>query len=533
MFGKGAAVLTVPLKRRKDDVEDEEDGQHLPVSKLRNRTADRHTASTVDETVVKRESSAVPEGGNPIQTSALPDTTPIHPPAGSVQASTIDPSPMAGPPSVSTDAFEEAMNTFNTEIRAAVEKVRMAFISASASASASLSIPQGDRCLELHGSSETNTIKPSQPDPQIAVGDKEATSVSLSAASRAIFTTAIKTEESASPSLSVKDQPSITSSNFPASANDLNAPSSGKESSNIKLKGTIENSQSAPIPVFLTQVCRNPPELPSPRTSPSAQASVVVPSQSTIITRRTLIENTLKAIGADVGQEKLGLPVTRFPCPSSNFVDEDYPDYGQASVKVCATATTPWIYAGVDFTDPFDQNEFIMPHTYRRIVEFCHWLTLCRKMAADAKQPFPTHLHKLAFVVKNLKRRRGREWHHRITTSIEELEAKGTSADVPQVLDQTKLACLSSDLPTNDRPMCFFLYDAPLTNYAPVQYSEDETLQILQASGWSPRTVLVRAQDIEKIPNWPRFQVFNAGAWLAHRQVLDGLLKSAVQSRQD
>ncbi|KAE8225109.1 hypothetical protein CF319_g2086 [Tilletia indica] len=264
--------------------------------------------------------------------------------------------------------------------------------------------------------------------------------------------------------------------------------------------------------------------------APSVSKDDLNPSGSTIIKRGTLIESTLKAIDADVGQEKLGLPVTRFPCPSSNFVDEDYPDYGQPNVKVYATGTPPWIYAGVDFTDPFDPNEFIMPYTFRRKAELGHWLGLCREMAADAKQPFPAHLHKLFSVVEELKRRRGREWHHRITTAIEELEAKGTSADVPQVLDQTKLTWLPSALQTNDRTMCLFLYEAPLTKYAPIRYSDEVTLQILQASGWSPRTVLVRAQDIEKIPNWPRLQVFDAGAWLAHKQVLDDLLASAIQS---
>ncbi|KAE8271298.1 hypothetical protein A4X09_0g1046 [Tilletia walkeri] len=496
MFGKGAAALSIPLKRRRDDVEDGEDEQSRPASKLRARAAVSDSASqqvmpssTMDsrpaEAVAQKESPVIPEGRDLVGTSALPCTTPIHPPPSAAQASMADPSPIPGPPSVSTGDFNKAMDDLNTDIKAAVEKFRKA--STAASASTPLSTSQGHLSLNLHGFSGTGTTSPSLPQQESLMipGGWDLVGISGSPCTTPIY-------------------PPLSS-----------------------VQGSIADPSSMSAEA-------NPPASPQPASTQAVSKDISPPFSSAgydIYANEELIQSALKTIYADVSQEMLGLPVKTFQ-NNRLTVDKDYPDYGQPSIKVYATGEPPWIYASVDFTDPLDPFYLALPTTFQRMCQLRSWLSLCWKMATEANRSFPSHLRTLYTILDIEKFSRQSSRCRRLEATIKGLAQKDISANVAQILDATKLTWLPSALPTNDGPMCFFLYDAPLKKYAPIHYSDEETLQILQASGWSPRTVLVRAQDIAKIRNWPRLHVHDAGAWRAQKQAIDDLLKSAVQSRQ-
>ncbi|KAE8215133.1 hypothetical protein CF327_g1557 [Tilletia walkeri] len=291
MLGKAAAALTIPLKRRRDDVED---GQELPASKRRDRAAILHAASsevvrrsTADSrpagVVAQQEGFMIPGGWDLVGISGSPFTTPIYPPPSSIQASmAADPSrapqsaPISGripqastskitPPSVSTDGFRKAMDDLNarliegrkvsTDIKAAVEKFRVA--SASTSAPASRSSSQGHL---PRGTSGTGAIRASFPNGQIIIGHKKRASVSLTRASRAAAITAAMTVDNASSSVSVivpSLPPSISNSDFQASMNDLNARMVGPRSSSLNIQDAVERFRATSTSASQAQVPLN------------------------------------------------------------------------------------------------------------------------------------------------------------------------------------------------------------------------------------------------------------------------------------
>ncbi|KAE8260437.1 hypothetical protein A4X13_0g331 [Tilletia indica] len=301
MLGKAAAAMTIPLKRRRDDVED---GQDLPASKRRDRAAILHAASsevvrrsTADSrragVVAQQEGFMIPGGWDLVGISGSPFTTPIYPPPLSVRASMetssapqsasiSGPVPHAStskivPPSVSTDGFRKAMDDLNArlvegrrvsaDIKAAVEKFRVA--STSTSAPASRSSSQGHL---PRGSSGTGAIRPSFPNRQIIIGHKKRASVSLTRASRAAAITAAMAVDNASSSVSINVPslpPSISNSDFQASMNDLNARLVGPRPSSLKIQDAVERFRATSISASQAQVPLNTSVAPTRSTERS------------------------------------------------------------------------------------------------------------------------------------------------------------------------------------------------------------------------------------------------------------------------
>ncbi|KAE8220335.1 hypothetical protein CF319_g6122 [Tilletia indica] len=229
-----------------------------------------------------------------------------------------------------------------------------------------------------------------------------------------------------------------------------------------------------------------------------------------------LVNRVLNSIDRDPMPHEIGRPVSRNNLDGS-FLNLNYPDYGLPASKAYVTGHAPWVFLGVDFTEPFDYLSLPLPHTYRRLEALRFWLTVSRKRAKGDGNTFPGHLYGLHTRVNNLRRCRGRTRRREVQ---EEVEAMTSFANAEDIINRMQIRTLSPHTLTNDRNMILFLYDAPLGTYTDRRYEEEDTLWNLASYGWTITTTLVTAAAVDRARLFPSMHVFDGHAWEHHRDYL-------------
>ncbi|KAK0517942.1 hypothetical protein OC834_007920, partial [Tilletia horrida] len=157
-------------------------------------------------------------------------------------------------------------------------------------------------------------------------------------------------------------------------------------------------------------------------------------------------------------------------------------DYGLPHQNAYATSYPPYIFMGVDFTQPFDVDEFPLPMTLRRTEMVRMFLDRCKTDTERAGGIYPEHLKKLIKLLKRSCRslRRDRD----------KLAA--------QLLEPDWLALCDSiphHEPTTDRPVVLFLFGTLVGSYTDDQYDVPDTINVLDSYNWTPSDRIMHARD--------------------------------------
>ncbi|KAK0547322.1 hypothetical protein OC844_007159, partial [Tilletia horrida] len=179
-----------------------------------------------------------------------------------------------------------------------------------------------------------------------------------------------------------------------------------------------------------------------------------------------------------------------------SVLSPDYPDYGLPHPRAYATAKAPFIFMGVDFTEPFAADAFPLPVTSNRLGRLKYFLSLCKRDAAEAQETFPAHLRALFSRTKNALRNGNARLSDRFEPLLNDPDLQ--HIDAHSRLSGTNFYKLSHRTLTNDRPICVFLWDAPLSRKWP-NWSCDVTMTKWREMEWDPRTVVLAAKDASRL----------------------------------
>ncbi|KAE8253723.1 hypothetical protein A4X13_0g3683 [Tilletia indica] len=230
-----------------------------------------------------------------------------------------------------------------------------------------------------------------------------------------------------------------------------------------------------------------------------------------------------------ISSTRYGTPVERHG-PDVQWVDFDYPDWGLPDVSAYGTSSAPWIFMGVDFTEPFRVKHFPLPTTYQRLSRLKDFFSLVRTETKNAKNDWPKHMEQMYNHLDELVR-----YHtlRRTRRGVEASQGKRSGFTLEDGVRRLNTHTLSTLAPTNanGREMLFFLWDAPLHTYRAPKVKEHETIQCLERYGWTTTTTLIRACDAYRMRPYSRFHVFNPLEWRQYRDSLQNNLAPDMPRR--